>query len=505
MTSRRTKLLVAVLLLCALLLTGGTFSTQLRASQSVSSHSLGGTRIQHVLLISVDGLHALDLARYVRLNPNSTLAQLSRMGVTYPNTSKTQPSDSFPGLLSDVTGGTPRSTGVFYDDSYDRSLSPPGSHCATKGTEVLYDESIDINSNAIDGGGGINPAALPLDPSKGCTPVYPHSYLRVNTIFEVIKAAGKRTAWSDKHLAYDIVNGPSGHGVDDLYTPEIAANSVTDSESLTQAYDDLKVKAILNEIDGLDHTGTRHVGVPAIFGMNFQAVSVGQKLPTGGYLDVLGTPSPTLLSALNYVDQSLGKMVNELVEDHLLSSTVITVTAKHGQTPIDPGKRKIIDASIIPNLVNSVQSNLLALATQDDIALLWLNDQSKTDAVVTKFSANESAPSIQEILADDSLKLMFNDPLKDVRSPDIIVRPNLGVIYASPKSTKIAEHGGFSDQDTNVALLVANPELKQGEVYSPVETTQIAPTILKLLGLDPDALQARRMEHTQLLPGLSLD
>jgi hypothetical protein len=33
-----------------------------------------------------------------------------------------------------------------------------------------------------------------------------------------------------------------------------------------------------------------------------------------------------------------------------------------------------------------------------------------------------------------------------------------------------------------------------------VETTQIAPTILQLVGLDPGALQAVQIEHTQVLP-----
>jgi len=66
-----------------------------------------------------------------------------------------------------VTGGSPRSTGVFYDDSYDRNLSAPGSNCAVKGTEVVYDESIDIDPTALDGGGGINPAALPVEGVKG--------------------------------------------------------------------------------------------------------------------------------------------------------------------------------------------------------------------------------------------------------------------------------------------------------------------------------------------------
>ena len=37
---------------------------------------------------------------------------------------------------------------------------------------------------------------------------------------------------------------------------------------------------MLNEIDGFDHSGTRQVGTPAIFGMNFQTVSTAEKLPT---------------------------------------------------------------------------------------------------------------------------------------------------------------------------------------------------------------------------------
>jgi hypothetical protein len=456
----------------------------------------------HVLLLSVDGLHAVDLARYIRLHPNSAMAQLAQMGVLYPNASTTRPSDSFPGLLSMVTGGTPRSTGVFYDDSYDRTLSPPGSNCTTTGTEVVYDESIDFDLTKLDAGGGINPASLPRDPAHGCTPVYPHSFLRVNTLFEVVRAAGLRTAWSDKHPSYEIVNGPSGQGVQDLYTPEIASTDGTTAG--TEAYDSLKVQAILNEIDGKDHTGLHQLGVPAIFGMNFQSVSVTQKLAGAGYLDALGTPSPALQGALDFVDQSLGKMLQELSKQQLLTSTTIILTAKHGQAPIDPSQRRIISSTLIPGAVNGVQSGLLAQATQDDIALLWLTDQSKADAVVAALSAQAQALDIQQILAGDSLQLFFNDPLHDARSPDVIAIPRAGVIYTKITATKIAEHGGFGDEDTHVALLVASPQLKPDTVFTGVQTTEIAPTILRLLGLQPNALQAVRLERTRVLPGLNL-
>src|SRR5262245_43054062 len=88
-----------------------------------------GLIYDHVLLISIDGLHAVDLSNYITANPNSTLATLAKNGVRYPNALTTAPSDSFPGLLAPTTGGTSRSTGVFYDDSYDRLLFPPGSNC----------------------------------------------------------------------------------------------------------------------------------------------------------------------------------------------------------------------------------------------------------------------------------------------------------------------------------------------------------------------------------------
>src|SRR3989442_715429 len=312
--------------------------------------------VRHVLLISVDGMHALDLKEFVENHPNSSLAWLSRQGITFGNALTSKPSDSFPGLLSIVTGGSPQTTGVWYDNSYDRTLSPPGSECKPLGSNVLYDESIEFDHTRIDGGGGIDPAKLQLDPRKGCTPVFPHQFLRVNTIFEVIKAKGGRTAWADKHFAYDLVNGPSAHGVDDLFTPEIAANGdATKHEATTQGNDALKVQAILNEIRGFDHTGTRRVGVPEIFGMNFQAVSVGQKLASdtlngvtvpGGYANSTGEPGPLLANALQFVDSSIGKFVDALEDEELRRSTlIIIITAKHGQSPIDRTLRRAVDDS----------------------------------------------------------------------------------------------------------------------------------------------------------------
>src|SRR5579859_17293 len=87
----------------------------------------------------------------------------------------------------------------------------------------------------------------------------------------------------------------------------------------------------------------------------------------------------------------------------------------------------------------------------------------------------------------------------DSRVPDIIGIAQYGVVYTSHKS-KIAEHGGDHVEDRNVPILVAWPGASGGTaVTRPVETTQIAPTILKLLGLNPGELRAVHLEGTQPL------
>ena len=515
------------------------FSCALIGASSASAgdtdhHFPRDTRINHVLLISVDGLHAIDVEKYITKHPESALAELAEHGVRYTNASTSNPSDSFPGLLSMVTGGSTVSTGVFYDVGYDRNLfDPSNTDChGAPGTVTTFDESIDLFDKTGKDLDVIDPTKLPRGRNaRGqCVPVFPHDFVKVNTIFEVIKASGRRTAWADKHPAYDLVNGPSGKGVDDLYTPEITIPDGFDATvSVVCAADNdaKKVAATINEIHGLDHGGKPVGIVPAIFGLNFQAVSVGQKLTqdnrdgscalkdtqqfkgkSGGYLDAAATPTEVLDYGLGKTDAALNEMIKTLKQRGLYYSTLVIVTAKHGQAPIDPSKTKkpghLQDlVAALPGSAGSAAAQAIAGAavSDDDIALIWLQDQSKTQAVTDYLRANQTALSIQEVLAGESLKLRFNDPLRDNRSPDIIAIPNYGTIFTTSKK-KLAEHGGFSDADTNVALLVSNPSLGRKQIKTPVQTTQIAPTILEALYLDPDSLQAVRKERTAPLRGL---
>jgi Type I phosphodiesterase / nucleotide pyrophosphatase len=514
----------------------------------------GRTPVRHVLLVSVDGLHQADLATYVHDHPRSALAGLVAGGTEFTDAVTPVPSDSFPGMIAQVTGGDPGVTGIYYDDTYNRNLLPAGTtSCAgvKPGTEVAFTEAADRDQTSIDAGQGLpglpgsilkltsqprsllNPKTLPVDPAT-CQPVYPHSYLKVNTVFEVARAAGLRTAWSDKHPAYEILNGPSGTGVQDLFTPEINSDALgfpkgndwTTDNAATAQYDGYKVDAVLNEIDGYDHSRTSRVGTPAIFGLNFQTVSTAEKLPTsdgltGGYLPGGVTPGPLLTHALDFINTEIGAIIAELRKQGLAESTTIILSAKHGQSPTDPGALTRIDDGPIIDALNAAWSaahqhagKLVAFATDDDVLQFWLSDRSQAAAdfartfLLTHSATGNTASGASRTMPASGLATVyagagaahfFGTGADDPRHPDVFGIVTHGVVYTGGKA-KIAEHGGADPQDRDVPLVVSGAGTASGKIDShPVETTRIAPTILQLLGLAPDALAAVRIEHTRPL------
>ena len=523
-----------------------------------SARDHGHAAAQHVLLLSVDGIHQTDLALYVKNHPGSALDKLVGNGVQFTNAQTPVPSDSFPGMVGQVTGGNPSSTGVYYDDTWNAALLPAGTTgaaCATAkpGVEVTYFEQLAKNPHSIDSGQGlsglpdsilgltsnpdtlIDPTQLPVDPAS-CQPVYPHSYLKVNTVFEVARNAGLRTAWSDKHAAYEILDGPSGAGVQDFFTPEINSDAPTvgspvdwtQDNALTQRYDSYKVQAVINEINGFDHTGNTMLGTPAIFGMNFQTVSTAEKLPVsdglaGGYLADGVTPGPLLSRALDYINTKVGAMVEALKARHLDESTAIILSAKHGQSPDLPSAlTRIPDGPIVAALNAQWHMDnptgvdpLVAFTVDDDGMLMWLNDRSQAAADYAKAfllahsgTGNDitgapkayTASGLSQVFAGAASAGYFKVQPGDPRVPDVFGISQYGTVFTGKKA-KIAEHGGANPQDRDVPLVVSGvPVGARHSNGRAVETTQIAPTILNLLGLNPNYLMAVDIEHTRALP-----
>jgi hypothetical protein len=522
-TLHRIGLSAAIVLALA---TSGAFPTADSQQGGDQGNEVSG--IRHTLLISVDGMHEVDLRLWIHSHPNGALAALANRGTTFSRAFTPAPSDSFPGMIAQVTGGTPYSAGVFYDDGYERTFYPPSSNCAgTPGAETFFAENIDYNLLDVTGGGmlghplsQINPANLPMTKVNGqCVVVLPHQFIRVNTVFEVLRAHHLHTAWSDKHPAYEILSGPSGNGIEDLFTPEInsqlpgapAGQDNTTSFKGVRDYDMIKVTAVINEINGQNSLGTINNGyVPAIFGMNFQAVSVGQKLATagygddpgliGGYADASGTPGNALGMQLQFVDDSIALMVRALKDNDIYDTTAVIVSAKHGQSPIDRRLRHAIPDTYKTVLANDGYGFNIA----DDASLIWLDPAQRNSANLESAEADLNAASaalgIDTILDRDDLKTVYRDPGKDSRTPDFFVVSRKGVIYTG--GSKLAEHGGVADDDRHVAMLVSAPGLEGETLPEIVFTMQIAPTILRMLGIPPHELQAVQIEGTEPLPGL---
>jgi hypothetical protein len=533
-------------------------------------HDDSGT-IRHVVLLSIDGMHAVDfyncahgIAGVNNGNPYCpNLAALGQKGINYVGTTSSKPSDSFPGLAALVTGGSPKSAGLYYDVAYDRSLDPPAKttgtglaagtctpYAAPTGTTTDNDQGIEFDDTMLNGGapgaavteGGvasIDPGKLVRDPAVGCAPVYPWNFVRTNTIFSVAHGAGRYTAWIDKHASYSFVAGPGGTGLDDYYSPEVdstvvALPGVTTAEGTScsairdttnvsswtnsfqniQCYDALKVQALLNQIAGKTHNGAP-ARVPALFGMNFQAVYIGESVletgvATGGYQNAAAVPSAELLQEIQFVDASIGQIVDGLKDAGIYDDTLLIVTAKHGESPIDPSLYVADGANTPATLLGSAipysESPLNPTgigATEDDVSVLWLNPGASVSAAVQLLESNAGPIGLGQIYYGPALWLNYNKgglgPGLDPRTPDIIVTPNVGVTY-SGSTTMIGDHGGFAHDDTNVMMLVANPRFRAQTVSSAVTTMQVAPTILKALGLDPRVLDAVRAEGTTVLP-----
>jgi hypothetical protein len=528
--------------------------------------ALGSGKIKHVLLLSIDGMHAVDFYNcshgIAGANGGSpycpNLAELGSHAINYVAAVSSKPSDSFPGLAALVTGGSPKSTGLYYDVAYDRSLNPPaqttgtglaGGSCTPyglpSGTTTDYDQGVDFDDTQLNGGapgaavteGGaasLDPKKLVRDPQQGCAPVYPWNFVRTNTIFGVVREAGGYTAWIDKHPSYSMAAGPGGKGLNDYYSPEVSSNvialpGVTTSQGIScakvrdssggawnssfdniQCYDALRLKALLNQIAGKTHDGARAV-TPVLFGMNFQSVYIGESVAepgigNGGYQNAEGLPSPELLKEIEFVDASIGDIVGALKRAGLYDETLLIVTAKHGDSPIDPRSYAADGANTPATLLGSAipfsESPLNTTgigATEDDVSVLWLKQGASVSAAVQLLESNAAALGLGQIFYGPSLSLNYGvgglDPGQDPRTPDIIVVPNVGVTY-SGSTSMIADHGGFARDDTNVVMLVANSRFKGATVFATSTTTQIAPTIIKALGLDPLALEAVRKEGT---------
>ncbi len=318
---QRAKKVASLAVLCAATLLAAAACVAQEQYPKPLIHTPTDHPAARVLLLSIDGLHAADLANWIVSHPHSALAELTARGVTYTN-ARSPSADPVAGLVSIATGGTPISTGILSSDGFDHALAPPNSNCKMSGTPLTLDQSLNTTSEIS----GFDIAKLPRDPNHECAPMQPHSLLRVNTMFEVVHEKIGSTAWAGESKAStDILRGPSGKGLDEDCAAETGITSDSDMD---------RVAVILHWIDGRDCKGDHNIAVPSLFGMSF--VSVGKAQASAGYIDSFGTPSPALAKSLAATDNSIGRIIAELKTKQLYDTTWIFVTAPYCLSPMAP-------------------------------------------------------------------------------------------------------------------------------------------------------------------------
>jgi len=409
----------------------------LAAALSLASVTTGSAQVaykpaqgtpKHVVMIFVDGLRA-DL-----LDPELAphIAALGRVGVRFANAEVGFPSDSMPGILGPLTGASPRVTGIPYDEYYDRH----------------YKLAIEITETVT------------VPPG-----LKPHDLLRVPTIFDAARAKGLKTAFISKHAGYEILQGPSGHGLDRLELPEMA-----EWKGPFKEYDAKNFELLTSWIakDGFDVVGL--YAIETNYAMKDNGVAAAETR-----------------AAVADVDGQVGRLVDTLVAAGRYDDTVFAVLGDHGDTDTPTGIASKGDGSVVGFLAE--KGIKVAKVTADDVMLAWLADSSQAQQAVALLDTPDSKArfGIERILASEELKRMQD--FADDQMPDFVLLVKPGVVYTKLPSKKKAEHGGAFDSDRKVAFVMSGPGVQSGIVpEGKVNVFSLGPTVAKLLGTSlPDA------------------
>ncbi|TLZ12918.1 MAG: hypothetical protein E6K31_05285 [Gammaproteobacteria bacterium] len=252
----------------------------------------------------------------------------------------------------------------------------------------------------------------------------------------------------------------------------------------------------------------------------------------GGYVNNGAAAGVVLEGALGFIDTQLERIAAAVDP----SDTMIVVSAKHAQSPLDRSQLRLIDDGEVIGAVNAAWAAanptgvnpLVVFGIDDDGMLLWLADRSeKATSFVKSFlwrytsrkaggsdanghlvdcSGTVPHSGLRQIYAGAAAAELIGVPASDDRVPDIIGIAAIGTVYSNPaKIKKIAEHGGDAPQDRHVPIVLWGAGVNRVRVDEAVETAQIAPTVLEALGLPAQELKGVKLEHTQALPGAGED
>lgn len=261
-------------------------------------------------------------------------------------------------------------------------------------------------------------------------------------------------------------------------------------------------------LDGVRQTGIGRGPAPDILAVSLSATdAIGH-----GY----GPNSREIHDQMLRLDRSLGTFLDSLAKLRDPRRTVIVLTADHGVTPFTGWSRShgfpLADVVSLDSIVQAASNGLLlrlgpgswiryldnGLLTMDRTGLTarGVNVDSVVGALATAIRGVHGV-----LRVDTPHSLATVDTVQDAigRRWRNTVPGNVGaelMVTLEPKfvfgGANSAEHGQPSDDDTHVALLFWGMGIRAGTNVNRVSVVDIAPTLGRLLGVEPtEAIQGR--------------
>lgn len=202
-----------------------------------------------------------------------------------------------------------------------------------------------------------------------------------------------------------------------------------------------------------------------------------------------------IAAALHRFDQRIATYLDQLTAAGKLDSTLLILSSKQGQSPVDESTLKHVNPDALVNAAGVE----VAFMTGDDAALLWLRNSHDAATAKANLMAHAAALNIDAVMAGDEVwEFGLGDPRTDPRAPDLAVVAKAGTLYST--NTQTANHGAWLPDDLDVPLVLYNPALSAANITNEVKTTQVASTILSALGLPLVQLDGWREEGSPVLP-----
>jgi Type I phosphodiesterase / nucleotide pyrophosphatase len=227
-----------------------------------------------------------------------------------------------------------------------------------------------------------------------------------------------------------------------------------------------------------------------------------------GHIDGASRDPKDVTTLMRDFDADLAMLEDTYRKAGVLDKTLFVLTADHGFAPIDHK----ISHTIVNNAVAAAGTTIIR-DSYHTAAYVWVKDSGKNAMVAANIVAQRnpyvqsvyyrspgsrgpiyiraSAPQLLRAPGADAANQYLLSTFNGPNGPDVAVfMDEQSMLVAGGESTWKGDHGGAAWESQHVPLIISGPGVKQGQVLdSPAPLMDVAPTVLSLMGVQPQGMQ----------------